>query len=966
MVVWVLMGCNIMKYNMFSGFRAVLLGFVIAGLVACGNEGQDETIDSFSIAYIKRPIATETLTVVPLDANGDPLPPVQVTRPVLAELTEAVAFNEGGDVYVRDRASTSANEKNITLCLTDISGDGVGTGDVRDLESSYDGTKLIFSLRLEDLTNGNDIPKWNIYEYDIEAGGCPTRVMDSDSLANKGNDVAPTYLPDGRIVFSSSLQRATGAILLDEGNQQFQPLDESQNEPAVVLHVMNADGTNVQQISFNQSHDLDASVLASGEIIFSRWEHMGGRNEINLYKMRPDGTELKALYGVHDHAVGTNNSTMQFMSARELEDGKILAMLKPFSTNLPNDEVAPVLPSGGGAPVRINITDYADNTQSIWLDPTSLMSGFTGPAIESAIDQGVLTGLTISPAGRFRSMYPMGDGTNRALVSWSQCRLHPVDPATGVRDSGESPIPCPDSIPAGAFEAFPIYGIYVYDLDQNTQLPIVVPENGVMIDEPVVLSPREEPTVLYDKTVGFELDSTLDSEGVGLLHIRSVYDFDGNYNALGGAAASLADMANPGTTNADQRPARFLRIIKAASIPDDDVYDFDNTAFGRSRQQKMREIIGYASVEPDGSVLTKVPANVPLAISVVDKDGRRIGGRHQNWIQLRSGETLQCTGCHTHNVAAPALAMPHGYSDGPTPLNGGAATTGGEYPGATSDVDPDPVVVGTVTRVINETMAEARIRTLCEATVGVGDINYAQIACPQLSPSVNTVFTDVWASGAIADVTNQRYDDTTAPQLTNIPASAACQFQWSSRCRTVINYPTHIHPLWSTPRINGVDRTCTNCHSNVDAMGAGMVPVAQVDLTDGVSDQEMDHFKSYRELMFNDNEVQADGTDVTVTVIVTDGNGNTVFQMVVDPVTGLLVPELDPVTGLPIPLTQDVPVPAPGPSMSVNGSRAGTFMGLFMGGTHNGDLTPSEMRMIAEWLDIGGQYFNSPFDAPEN
>ncbi|MDT8383682.1 MAG: hypothetical protein RRB22_04635 [Gammaproteobacteria bacterium] len=930
----------------FFAMRRVLSALVLVGLAACGVEGQDQTVADYAIAYIKRPVATQ------LDPDTNELVLVQ------PDVREAIEFNEGGDVYLRERASPSASERNITLCLTDLDGDGIGTGDVRDLESSYDGSKLIFSLRLEDLTNGDDIPKWNIYEYDITVGGCPTRVMASDSLANKGNDVAPAYLPDGRIVFSSSLQRATGAILLDEGHQQFQPLDESQNEPAVVLHVMSADGENVKQISFNQSHDLDASVLASGEIIFSRWDHMGGRNAINLYTVRPDGTELKALYGVHDHAVGTAGSTVQYMAPRELPDGQILVMIKPFTGS-----------AGGGAPARINVAEYADNTQPTWpYQP----SGLSGPAQVPAIAQDVRTDGSISPAGRFRSVYPLGDGSNRALVSWSQCRLHPTDPLTGLRLPDATPTPCPDTISAGAAEALPVYGIYVYDLDSNTQLPVVVPQEGVMIDEPVVLAPRERPVVLYDKTLGFELNATLGDEGVGLLHIRSVYDFDGSFNALGGAAADLAEMANPTLTDADARPARFLRIVKAASIPDDDVYDFDNTAFGVSRQQKMREIIGYAAVEPDGSVLTKVPANVPLAISVVDKDGRRIGGRHQNWIQLRPGESLQCTGCHTHTVTAPALPLPHGYSDGPTPLNAGAATIGGEYPGATSDVDPDPMVVGTVTQVMGETMAQARIRTLCESTPGLGDINYAQIACPQLSPNVNPVFSDVWASGAIPDVTNQRYDDTTAPALTSIPASAACQAQWSARCRTVIHYETHIHPLWGTPRTDASmnDRTCTLCHARSDLAMAPRVPDGQLDLSDGPSSDEPDHYESYRELLFQDIQQELDGTgaliDSTVDQLVqgTDANGDPLFE--VDPVTGALLLDGG---GNPIPVlvTIQVPVPAPAPAMSVNGSRSGSFMGKFLaGGSHAGDLTPAEMRLIAEWLDIGAQYFNSPFAAPED
>jgi hypothetical protein len=30
--------------------------------------------------------------------------------------------------------------------------------------------------------------------------------------------------------------------------------------------------------------------------------------------------------------------------------------------------------------------------------------------------------------------------------------------------------------------------------------------------------------------------------------------------------------------------------------------------------------------------------------------------------------------------------------------------------------------------------------------------------------------------------------------------------------------------------------------------------------------------------------------------------------------------------------------------------------------THAGWMSPSELRLLSEWLDIGAQYFNNPFD----
>ena len=113
--------------------------------------------------------------------------------------------------------------------------------------------------------------------------------------------------------------------------------------------------------------------------------------------------------------------------------------------------------------------------------------------------------------------------------------------------------------------------------------------------------PRDLPPVIYDKDTTGELDQTLIDEGVGLLNIRSVYDIDGIDTAIPEYPDALAD---PAQTLATDRPARFLRIVKAVSIPDDDVRDFTNSAFRSFHcNQGMREIIGYVPVEPDGSVL---------------------------------------------------------------------------------------------------------------------------------------------------------------------------------------------------------------------------------------------------------------------------------------------------------------------------------------------------------------------------
>ena len=858
----------------------LILSLLILG--GCGGgKGADPVVEAFGIAYIKRPLP------------DDP----QATT----DVRDATAFNAGGDLFYRDLASAGARERNITFRETG------GLGDVRDVESSFDGSKLLFAMRAPEIEGADpeDQPTWNIWEYDI-ASDSLRRVIASDITAEDGQDIAPHYLPDGRIVFSSTRQRQSKATLLDEGKPQFPGLDENRDNPALVLHVMNADGSEIRQISFNQSHDLDPTVLDSGEVLFSRWDNMGSRNQISLYTIRPDGTELRIRYGAHSHATGADGAQIQFIQPREQEDGRVMAIIKPFSGTDP-----------GGDAVLINTEDYIDNEQPTWRNQGVL----SGPAQTPATINPVNTDPAApSPGGRFMAAYPLWDGSNRALVSWSPCRLV----------EGGRIVPCTRERLAdpGAEAAPPLYGVYVYDMASNTQRPVFAPQEGIMISEVVAAQSRTRPEILSDKVSGVELDPDLAEEGAGVLHIRSVYDFDGAFNGLGSGAVGIASLADPAQYTADQRPARFLRVVKAVSIPDRDLVDLRGTAFGRSSQQLMREIIAYAPIEPDGSVRIKVPANVPLAISVLDKNGRRIGDRHQNWIQVRPGEELTCNGCHDHRGG-----LPHAHSEGPPPVNSGSQTTGLPFPNTVNSLFTD----------FGETMAQTRTR----------------IDATALTPSVDIEYEDVWtdetAAGRPRDAAFA-YSYSGAGFTTLPPVATPCLSAWDVSCRIVINYEDHIHPLWGKDR--GAD-TCTACHSPTDAMGNPRVPEAQLDLSDGASSDQPAHFTSYRELLFNDNEQELNmGALQDRLVQATDGNGNPLFEVDAngDPV-------LD-ASGNPVPVMVTVNVP---PALSAAGARAseGRFFSLFDdGGTHAGRLTPSELKLIAEWLDIGAQYYNNPFDVP--
>jgi hypothetical protein len=234
-------------------------------------------------------------------------------------------------------------------------------------------------------------------------------------------------------------------------------------------------------------------------------------------------------------------------------------------------------------------------------------------------------------------------------------------------------------------------------------------------------------------------------------------------------------------------------------------------------------------------------------------------------------------------------------------------------------------------------------------------------------PTADINFSDIWSDPAMqtpAESFSLAYGD----MQSAIPVTPSCAINWTSLCRIQINYPLHIQPIFSLNRqILSADgstvleeHTCTACHSIEDAAALAQVPAAQLDLRATDSSDNPAHLTSYRELMFGDNEQEVlAGLLVDRLVPVTDVNGDPVFAVDED---GELLLDSE---GRAIPVLRTVAVTN---TMSVNGAASsnGFFQVFNLGNSHNGWLTPVELKLIAEWLDIGGQYYNDPFVAPLN
>jgi hypothetical protein len=902
-------------------YYIALIAAITTLLSACSGETLTQTTQEPDPVVVDIPVVFVRRSL-PVDEAGELLS---------RDLRQTSDFLPGAALFMKARASASAEEINITdRAFQESDGESQDSDvlfyDVKDLDVSPDGERVIFAMRAPEIEGVDDDgqPTWNIWEYDLPSDTL-RRIISSDISAESGQDIAPAYLPDGRIVFSSTRQRANQAILLDEGKPQYIALEERLREPASVLHVMDADGTDITQISFNQSHDLDPTVLDNGKILFSRWDQAISSRGIHLYQINPDGSGLEVIYGRHSHdaelqdaELDNSSPDLQFLAPREMADGTILTALRAFGQD-----------TLGGNFVNIDINGFSDIDQ-----PLATNAGGQGQAQVSALFDNVAVDGSLSLGGYFQSLYPLSDGSGRLLFTWSQCRVfNPDDPVETPTEGDEEAIrrilPCTEENIAqeGIEPTPPLFSLWIFDPVDNTQRAIAVPQEGIAYTEVVAMEPSNVPA-------NAQLPDTfipeLVADNLGIMHIRSVYDFAGEDTSVLGISA----LSDPQQVTSEQRPARFLRIVKAVSIPDEDVRDFDGSAFGRNRSQLMREVIGYVPIEPDGSAKFQVPAQVPLAISVLDGLGRRITPRHANWLHIGAGEVRTCNGCHTNddNTVHGRLGAE------PESINVGALSTGIPFPNTNPLLFTD----------FGETMAETATR--------INGVPYPQ-------PDIR--FEDIWTDPALSEP-QESFEFAYSDLRSALPITPSCAVNWTPICRITINFPDHIQPLFELDRrqfdVDGItlteDQTCISCHSPLDVDDQVRVPAAQLDLRSAPSNDNARQTVAYRELLFPDNEQEiVEGALVDRLVVVVDGDGDVVFERDED---GELILDAD---GNPIPVTRTVRVSNVLSTNSALASRR--FTDIFAAnGSHFDWLSAAELKLMSEWLDIGAQYYNNPFDAP--
>ena len=813
----------------------------------------------------------------------------------------------GGDLIIREKSSPSAPEHNITGAYTQ------GKGDVTDPDISYDGTKIVFAMNCpaSNTSTINGQPactgRWNIWLYDMSTGGIANGTFTRLTSSTAADDVGPTFLPaGGGFVFSSNRQ-AKSSQNQALGHAYF-ALDEYEREQVFNLHTMDASGNNIQQISFNQSHDRNPTIRPDGTIMYSRWDHVANRNRFAIFTAKTDGTNLFVLYGDHDDG----NS---FVHPRDMDPAG------PYAGWVVSDLMPLDRTQEGGALVFVNAAQYSE--QNTPANNTIPAQGGQMQPTQQALNYG----MGISQYGRVTSPYPLWDGTNRVLVSYTPCEANNAGVVVSCATLSAAQIadlsqtnrlasaiaadPLKDNVPAS-------YAVYMFDPSAKTFTIVAAPPAGYMYTHPIALLARTEPQTSQPTSV----DPTLAAQNLASIEVRSVYDTDG-LGRMGEGMLAASDLGTGCTTGIAQTaptdptdtratiadllkikdpsqaaylcaPARFIRLVRAVAPPSNSMGQ--RSALGNT-DFEAQQILGYAPIEPDGSFKLTIPADTPIGFQVVDSSGRAFQ-IHANWIQVRPGERRTCDGCHSPRRGA---SINSGTTVDTIPSTWLSAMAGAHQAG--------------------ETMASTRTRLDPTA----------------LQLGADPVYTDVWADTSQSGITAR---PAMAIRYTG-NANAADDLATTVPTSGIINYPDHIQPLWDRNR--GAN-TCTTCHTSGSTL------------------------------------------DLTSTIAGT-GRMQSYESLTVGP------PVLDPTTGQPVLEVEDgAQVEEHGPSlvstMASEGDAVGTarksrLIEIMSGQSlmtdaaaqatypnppssapnHATMLNKAELRLLAEFIDLGSKYYNDPFNA---
>ncbi|MGB0977173.1 MAG: SUMF1/EgtB/PvdO family nonheme iron enzyme [Prolixibacteraceae bacterium] len=172
-----------------------------------------------------------------------------------------------------------------------------------------------------------------------------------------------------------------------------------------------------------------------------------------------------------------------------------------------------------------------------------------------------------------------------------------------------------------------VWGLYLVDVFDNITPIAIDPSLGYCDVIPV--RKREVPPVIPEKVNTEKKDATV--------YIQDIYEGQGLRGVPRGTVKKIRVFAYE------------YAYIKSPS---------NHAAQGIQSGWDIKRLLGTVPVEEDGSVIFKVPANLPISLQPLDEEGAAIQWM-RSWMTAMPGEFLSCVGCHENQntIARPKFTI---------------------------------------------------------------------------------------------------------------------------------------------------------------------------------------------------------------------------------------------------------------------------------------------------------------------
>lgn len=395
-------GMNLTALGLFA---SVTLGY---GLVAgCGADDKEETGAGVSaIVFVKRQHTTV--------GNGGPEVNVAGGN---GQVLDYERYVPGGQLVILSPPRPDGTLKVISADYPQADFNGV--------DVSFDGKQIVFSMKRDP----ND--QYHIYTAQLQEGA-DGKFEIHQKTGGEHDDITPVYTAGGRIAFVTNEMYTQMGTRADEYNH---------GRGVTQLATISVDGGDADRrlASQNLSHTVAPFLRSDGKIGYSRWEHLGGVNDVKVFAANPDGTQMLGVAGQH------GKPSNSLVNIKEIEPGVMIAIATTRERTI-----------HAGALVKIDARNGEEDVKYEVLTPDVPTS--SGP----------------SPVGRYREPSALPDG--RVLVSWAD---------GPVNDLSELSISPPD------------FGIYMYD-PATKKNQLIYNDRATWELNAVAVVAKKEPPVIGD------------------------------------------------------------------------------------------------------------------------------------------------------------------------------------------------------------------------------------------------------------------------------------------------------------------------------------------------------------------------------------------------------------------------------------------------------------------------------------